>query len=1102
MNRYRSASVLLFLMGLMAVMLVVAYVFVSNVQMAQETRRSGVRHELAARAAEMGMQHAIAVCMQGYAMPSEARDAATVPALSRIDSPPRTVFQPMSPRLSNTAERQHPPQAYDIASDLPFNDLYAGSLRGTYHYGSSTSGGDNTIPGFSDGWSMDPGYARWFEANRFTIDRSQTYDPSTYDLYTPASPNPGAVSTPFPVVDPFAPAAAHNRRHGNDNPLWLDADLRPLDSPDGARYRLRYAVNCQDMSAALWLNTDMPWLSSSDTRAARKAYKESVFAVGQQMAALFSNGNKREPGIAMESVFLGFGQYGNSRFVNGVPTEWATDADGIGRGGQPMWYRGPNNAWERAFHCVHGSPLMNWNDPASRWLGSALASWNDLSFSLQDHNRFWQKAGETESLSKSSDSALDRGAIPVRGERVAQFAATPFGRPDAGGTDHPWAVNVLIAPMRIISAMIGAYMPPAVREPGVQYSAVASSNLKSFVLDPGPDLFTRGFAPAAAGTGHLFDYPVPLTDASGNFSSTYTQAWFTSGTFPSGAAARDYWAANAAFRRNHQPNPNFSLADQRPAADRYPGGDFFAKSAEWTGHRMTYWSNVSSEPRQVVTDSINTPNPTTDTLGLDILGRHIVFYDPQVSTSAAKRTAYLSSVGWNVASRTAAGTRWAMEFTPMSPFGWSDTMSTTSNTGNAPAFFAASGGAGFNPYRYSYEVCQQAPLTWPQGGGIIAPNSYWNRLAVALAHAVVVTQVANLSWANPSDPRSRNYNPSYSYATPATGVQYKSGATALIKGRSGVWDPQAAHFSSMEQVDRQFLANLGESFDRPGKVTPAAAAALVESATGKARPPRHSWCKVDTVADADGNYVRDYISAPGPGTFSYGSFLSVREYAVTNNIRTLLTPIDTKTGAILTPLSSDDQTGLNVPPRKLWLLDEWNAASASGYTPGSMVGNTPTPLAYARAKLMERVLNDMRMSFLGSSKSYLATFRPKDFDGDGKVFCSGYLTGTSDAGTGLACWRAADANGDGPATDLTAFSVTGCFAITRSKQFKLRVRGELYDNMLGRAVSEQFLESALLIDPDGDVTRGSMPGGLDDTTVLMQRPIHNYYRGEMSRLTP
>ncbi|MGH3584516.1 MAG: hypothetical protein ACRDUB_23205 [Mycobacterium sp.] len=339
---------------------------------------------------------------------------------------------------------------------------------------------------------------------------------------------------------------------------------------------------------------------------------------------------------------------------------------------------------------------------------------------------------------------------------------------------------------------------------------------------------------------------------------------------------------------------------------------------------------------------------------------------------------------------------------------------------------------------------------------------------------------------------------------------------AMRKGPTTGWNPAAPHFASLAQVDRQFLANLGESFDQPGALRPNQVRAAVDPSTGAARPPRFSKC---TTVSTSNN---DQSSPATASSFGYGSYLWVGEYYVSNNIRTLLTPGN---GGLLTPHSSDAQPA---PPRFLWLLDEWKADNAAtdsdstAYTPGTAVGLHPTPVARARAKLMERVLNDWRMSFLGSAKAYADDFRPKDFDGDGKVFCSGYLgTQVPDPDTGLTCWQDIDpaTSGDGPGNGkrsgdpgassdkrLTIFSITGCLAFTRSHHYKIVVRGELYDNVIGRAVAEKYLEAALLVDPDNNVVRSSdpnvLPSGMGDSTVIMQRPLHNYYRGYLTSTYP
>jgi hypothetical protein len=851
-----------------------------------------------------------------------------------------------------------------------------------------------------------------------------------------------------------------------------------------------------------------------------------------------------------------------------------------------MWFRDPTTSSSRAYHCVQGSPFMNWNDPGGTWIGSAITSFDDLGFALQPPGSNWHNAGET----KDNETR-------VRGDHIAQFAATPFGRPYEAATDHPWVFNALVIPPRLLEAIVGAYIPPAVRA-----VAVTTETCKPYIksVDALGNVSFNFANNVSAGIANPITWNIPpeanLT-ISGAGSDLFTDAYAPGGTVPftyPTPPMRDYWttpvgspAAPNTWRPNHtQP------ADTRTNTDRYPGERFFSDPViEKGGQGLTRWrwvrpdgsacNGVLTSPRQVATDpaqdtsyaapawsngtayvvgalvsdggvkytctsahtaaaatepgvggtwtsrwaaalAVFTPNP-----GVDHLGRHIIFYkpDPGGTAATANSNAKYLTVAYN-------NTNWASEFDPAGPFSpgisgagtdgrispykpsgstiytpspatavngeiyptWSTTAAKVTAAQTAPALRGPLGV--ITPS--GWQISRNAG-TWGNAGKATFPNSYYNRVALAFWHAVGVAQVATLAWANHQDARSQAlYNP----PNPKLGILYTAtpdvltSASNVRKGKvayknaldpkgSDQWLPAAADYVTIEQLDRQFLANLGESFTQPGHVTPADIVGVL--------PPRYTkWQSLGLEST--------------PTNFHNATNMLVAEYRVTNNIRTLLTPIDTTTGAILTPMSTDPQVGLNVPPNKLWLLDEWNVGADGGYAPGSAVGAQPTAVARARAKMMERVLNDWRLSFFGSSKSYSATFRPKDFDGDGKVFCSGYVAGgAADPDCGLTCWRWADGSGDGPGSttgDLVIFSVTGCLAIPRTHQYKIHVRGELYDNFLDRAVSEQYLESALLVDPDANVTRGGLPSGVSDSVIIQQRPIHNYYRGYLNRAYP
>jgi hypothetical protein len=1192
----RRGNILLLMLGLITVMLVFSFSFLRSMQMSRSGSQLQRQQQLADLAAQMGLQHAVAVALHEYAMAKEVRDDpdGQVPAVSRIDSPSRNVFNILSPRVSTQVGGQQLPTPWDLAPDVPFQDLYS-HFSGSYHIPPDYNGAtfSNMILGYATGWSMRRGYARLFEANRFEYVRTADYDPSSYRFYDltplnsspPVMPDPTVVSTPFPPVDPFVRGRPIKQYAGRalDHPLWLDADYRPVPMSQAvddvtnvgsalARYRLRYAVCSLDQSPTLWINTDPDWLPTETRKATmRNAYKEALYAVGVQFGWQISHtgGYFTEYGTSLENIFLGYGSYQNSRFdgVSGIPLDWPS------RGGAPMYYRSPaqgSGDW-RMFGCVHGSPYMNWFDGGS-WKGAPLTSWNDLSFAIQNYHDPWYVRGET-----GFNSTYNNQETLVRADHVAQRGATPFGRPYEAATDHPWQVNVLAIPMRILEAMVSAYVPPAVRG-GV---GVEKHTAYVYDKDSTDTKWKNGFWADTAGTSDGGSWIGPTSwniYQPGTGVDLFTDAFRPGSTTPfaeyATPANRDYWISPATVRSNHD-------AQFEGDGERYPGAQFFCRTVETLAQLPTEWSDITSDPWQVKDSTDATATTFLANLlttygqpsGVDGLGKHIVFYDPNSNTSANPKInppalggtlGYLSSY-WN-ASKVE---KWAREFTPISPFAcdrqslhdsWAtsiasgtgtqcfllyprgvmtgnytppdpvgvpdpmhseyppissftqnpldiapqdrDTINATLNTAGI-----SKGGNNLN-LAEAYKVTRTANLN-----ELMAPNSYWNRVSVAFVHAVLVTQIANLAYYDPTDARNPNFRPSDSYTVPTAGKDKSNNAAGIIynptpnamnrvdldamrKGTlTGKWDPKAADFASLKHLDRQFLANLGESFDTPGTVTASQARTV--------RPPRYS--RLTTPASG----INDQYSAASGGTFSYGSYLYVGEYHVTNNIRTLLTPCN----GSLTAHSTDAQPA---PPRKLWLLDEWNGGAEASYTPGSVVGTQPTKLARARAKLMERILNDWRMSFLGSAKSYADDFRPKDFDGDGLVFCSGYLDNPSvdpTSDTPLRCWQYADANGDGPGNasgggtkKLTIFSITGCLAFTRSHQYKILVRGELYDNIIGRPVAEKYLETALLVDPDNNIVRSSnpavLPTGLNDSTIIMQRPIHNYYRGYLSTTYP
>jgi len=148
----------------------------------------------------------------------------------------------------------------------------------------------------------------------------------------------------------------------------------------------------------------------------------------------------------------------------------------------------------------------------------------------------------------------------------------------------------------------------------------------------------------------------------------------------------------------------------------------------------------------------------------------------------------------------------------------------------------------------------------------------------------------------------------------------------------------------------------------------------------------------------------------------------------------------------------------------------------------------------AQANVMERVLNDFRMSFLGASPQYSEQFRPLDFSGDGFVHASCYnpVGPDLDLEQGIAWKRPVEAVGRGPMPDHW-FSMTGCFFIGKSRHFRIFSRGEVWDTLIQKTVAEAQLETVAVVDPESSAA--------SDVRILFQRWHYDRYTGHLPRQT-
>ncbi len=166
--------------------------------------------------------------------------------------------------------------------------------------------------------------------------------------------------------------------------------------------------------------------------------------------------------------------------------------------------------------------------------------------------------------------------------------------------------------------------------------------------------------------------------------------------------------------------------------------------------------------------------------------------------------------------------------------------------------------------------------------------------------------------------------------------------------------------------------------------------------------------------------------------------------------------------------------------------------------------------AAAQTQVLEMIVNDFRYSMFGSHPSYAAAFRPLDFNGDGKVACSGYVAVADPSPpphdpTRILMLKAmlldevmdVVANGQGPAI-TQPFCMVGNLWIGRSRFWNVMVRGELYDNLAKQTVGQSTLETTLVVDPAQEAERGNAKKAYS-TQVLFQHWYFNKYQGLQQR---
>jgi hypothetical protein len=997
--RTRRGSFLLVCLAVMSLTVILGFSLLRNIQAQSTASTANQRVLLAQSAARAGLEHATEQILRDYASPTVdvVSDAGNLPG-GRVELPARSFLHGpfRAPFLALDAPDQ---------SDFDYNRPDADKdVRAEHHLARPWIGL----------WQVDYHYAS--EGTSHITGRAREYEPGFYNVT--AGPDGAIAPVSFMLTDPGRGATAPQRSDG----LFYDAQFRRLDDTDpvaarqAARYRLRYAVDVEDLSGLLLVNPLADMRLPDDYRTPPNWVARAGDAFATMMVTNYGGdlaANDINVAAHCEHVFLGRG--------------WASNVDLDAKGFPitfPLMYRSSNpgdpdcqwltyqtiNRSGQLTDNLYRSPFVTGRKDGgeSLYVQDGGTDRQYLHALMGPQMSWWNYhyAVAANAADKSQSWWSDHGVV---NPCTTLFPVTPFGRaltqpagyPASyhaskrkwyeGRVNTPFYVNLMTAPPWVIDAMLVAYLPP-------KYKIYKYTYIQ-FVKYTGKDLDGRDTWDESQ-PGSL----IPIDGANpNNNSSQYGRDLLVDTTSPAfaefPAPFRDDFTNPPSPVPGEVIKPDYYVQDPRLGYPRLGPGhqvmlDAHGQPIIDTFPQRIYpgaaWNGDPDQPGQGSDDSGASIN--SDDLGYGLCTHtcqpfvHLDPAAPKENPSDYQDPKY-QDPDPNI--RRAA---------------WEQSRATV----EAPAWWV------HDPMNYAYKKPDLKRLKFQ--------DSYWWDIYCAMGVAISVMRAQWQQFDN-------GYYQSASLFPP------------------GMRDPAA--YQSIRDLDRQFLAELGESLEMPGTADPATL-----SAPGSA-----------------GAIHAFSINAAGPISSQQPLF---QPWIPKNNIRSAMLADLLKCGS---------------PP-------------ASGLT------------SKERARVMELVLNDWRMSFFGSSPGYSdcydshgveqkdLEFRPLDFDGDGIVCCSCYQkpdeidSGEVDEnGVRLPPHALVEEDHRGPRPDdLMWFSPTGCFFVGKSHFYRIITRGELWDNRLRSIVNEASLESVLCVDPEGVDIR--------DTHTIFQRWDFDKYQGMLSHIRP
>lgn len=525
----RSGTILLFVIGLMALVTVLGWSFLRAVGMQRSTGTATALRLLAMRSAEAGAQQAYASLIRDY-----ANAAVTV-----LDGQGRAAFRAHHKPFTSSRNAAIPtePAVLDLNDVSPENllhepawyDQHDGHVATGFAVRESTfNGGPGSAqidgrgrwlepgvdgpPGdwplalgaatrrlatlpvrFGDGDGQDADGGSWYDGDSEAVDDG--LDMNRVPVYRDR-----AAPAPDDLVD--VRAALLNSGNGSQlAPLLLDANLRRLPTATRAevlaaralaRYRLRYAVETRDLESLLLINPDPAIdpraIIDPDPRTYADPRLARVVRYLHALPNLFApianrSGDFGSTGARLQHLFAGRGStssYDRRSDADPWPRAFplmhrATDRDpwwlfldgsgALGDGGHPQ----ATQLWHRNGDAgvAAGGQLLPSTSKSERWR-------HDLTGPLPSFQTTSFAVAGSNGMG-DSDQNGGSGYWPA-----VAWLTTPFGRGDdglgsgrhSGTTGTPWSVNLLTAHPLVVRALVLSSLPPGVMQ--VRYTLNSS----------------------------------------------------------------------------------------------------------------------------------------------------------------------------------------------------------------------------------------------------------------------------------------------------------------------------------------------------------------------------------------------------------------------------------------------------------------------------------------------------------------------------------------------------------------------------------------------------------------------------------------------------